>query len=487
MRLPHDPFREEADRSLFEAGEAAGYLMKAGGVPESVYALKGRLYLSSSGWLLLDVPNPIVRGLFSALDVPGAELPPARGGFYRAHISVMDSDETAKIGPDQISERGKLFAFNLGPLQVCEPDGWKEMSKVYFVRILSPALKALRCSYGLTPLLRGHEFHASVAVVKKNALRANGRSKAADVDERGEPCPDGECCNRCNARLERGDDGRCNRCGEAWPEKAAADRNDDPEYLAESAAIKVNRMKPASQKPHKFEEAEWTHPNGHPRCLKCGDEPRGDGTGEPYDLCTGYDPTRNKQSPAVAITRARRIAKHDRRVAKAHNPRIRAFGREHGFDVSSILLPEKAAMTDDVASILEKIANPPAGLTPALAKWAPTVIGLSETAADTAGSAINNPEHPWRSAGRALVTGLGTTAGMAGGAYLGGKYGPQLGMSSGVGSLAGTAAGAIAGGIGGAGLARMVVPQGEPDDREKEAFLAVTRVIDNLPSPSVLC
>ncbi len=26
-----------------------------------------------------------------------------------------------------------------------------------------------------------------------------------------------ECCPSCGARLERGDDGRCNRCGEPWP------------------------------------------------------------------------------------------------------------------------------------------------------------------------------------------------------------------------------------------------------------------------------
>jgi len=28
-----------------------------------------------------------------------------------------------------------------------------------------------------------------------------------------------ECCPHCGARLERGDDGFCNRCREPWPEK----------------------------------------------------------------------------------------------------------------------------------------------------------------------------------------------------------------------------------------------------------------------------
>ncbi len=40
----------------------------------------------------------------------------------------------------------------------------------------------------------------------------------------------------------------------------------------ESENIKENKERPENQKPHKFEAAEWTHPNGHPRCIRCGDE-----------------------------------------------------------------------------------------------------------------------------------------------------------------------------------------------------------------------
>jgi hypothetical protein len=32
----------------------------------------------------------------------------------------------------------------------------------------------------------------------------------------------GECCPHCDARLERGDDGKCNRCGKDWPVKTAS-------------------------------------------------------------------------------------------------------------------------------------------------------------------------------------------------------------------------------------------------------------------------
>ena len=43
-------------------------------------------------------------------------------------------------------------------------------------------------------------------------------------------------------------------------------------YEEESEIIKENKKKPEAFKKHKFKPAFWTHPNGHPRCLICGDE-----------------------------------------------------------------------------------------------------------------------------------------------------------------------------------------------------------------------
>lgn len=42
----------------------------------------------------------------------------------------------------------------------------------------------------------------------------------------------------------------------------------------ESEIIKENKEKPENQKDHKFKAAKWTHSNGHPRCIRCGDEER---------------------------------------------------------------------------------------------------------------------------------------------------------------------------------------------------------------------
>ena len=46
------------------------------------------------------------------------------------------------------------------------------------------------------------------------------------------------------------------------------------DYERESKLIRENEKKPEASSQHKFKAAEWTHSNGHPRCLVCGDEER---------------------------------------------------------------------------------------------------------------------------------------------------------------------------------------------------------------------
>lgn len=44
------------------------------------------------------------------------------------------------------------------------------------------------------------------------------------------------------------------------------------EYDEETELINQNKKKPENQKEHMFKSAKFTHPNGHPRCIHCGDE-----------------------------------------------------------------------------------------------------------------------------------------------------------------------------------------------------------------------
>lgn len=165
-------------------GFAAAMLFKQAGDAVNAPILSGRLVGSSSGWLLLEVPNALVRGVFDALDAPGAELPPSKGGGLNAHISVMRPDEIKQIGGiEKITERGLRFKYQLGGLREVSPDGWANMAKCWFLRVISKPLEALRKSYGLSALPNNgkYDFHATVAVRKKKVLQANPISKAAGV------------------------------------------------------------------------------------------------------------------------------------------------------------------------------------------------------------------------------------------------------------------------------------------------------------------
>lgn len=157
-------------RAVKHAGDAA-----------PVYNMAGTLYLADSNWIMLSVPNALVRGSFAAMHEPGVELPPpGPTGKLVAHITVIRPEELDVIGgPDKISERGKQFRYSLGRLKEVEPDGWPEMAKVYFLTVHSPELQALRRSYGLTSLPKDgeHPFHVTVAVKKKGVLARNAKAK----------------------------------------------------------------------------------------------------------------------------------------------------------------------------------------------------------------------------------------------------------------------------------------------------------------------
>lgn len=157
-------------------------LIKLADDPTLSYGLAGKLYASKSGWLLLQVPNDIGRAAFKALNEPGVELPTSGSfGGYNAHISVMRPEELEQIGGlDKITERGKDFHYTLGPVKTIKPGTWDGVSRVWFIEVQSPELKALRRSYGLSSLPNeDHEFHITFAIRKVGVMKGNDTSKAA--------------------------------------------------------------------------------------------------------------------------------------------------------------------------------------------------------------------------------------------------------------------------------------------------------------------
>ncbi len=177
--LDYGSFRTRLD---FAVGQATA--KKAASTPEPAYNLTGQLYLAPSGWILLSVPNALVRGVFSAMQEPGIELPPGPDGKLNAHITVFRPDELEQIGgADKVTERGKTFSYTIGRLVTVEPDGWSEMRRVWFLTAHSEQLQALRRSYGLSSLPKEgqHPFHITCAVLRKGVLGRNETSKGQTV------------------------------------------------------------------------------------------------------------------------------------------------------------------------------------------------------------------------------------------------------------------------------------------------------------------
>jgi 8-oxo-dGTP pyrophosphatase MutT (NUDIX family) len=171
------------EHPAYAAGQALGCLYQGNKQAATSYPLSGRLYLSKSGWLLLSVPNALVRGVYDAMTAPGAELPIGEHAeVLNAHITVMTGDEVIKVGADKINERGHMFGYTLGALKEIEPKSGSQLSKVWAIQVSAPLLSALRKSYGLSALPNADEpFHITVAVRKRGVLLDNGVAKGYET------------------------------------------------------------------------------------------------------------------------------------------------------------------------------------------------------------------------------------------------------------------------------------------------------------------
>lgn len=176
------------EQPAYIAGNALGWLYKGNKQAAINHPLVGRLYLAKSGWLLLSVPNALVRGIFDALGEPGAELPRAgvmnvpnvKDDLLNAHISVMTADEVASIGANKITERGHTFNYTLAGLQEVDVKNINGVSKVWTLQVVSSSLAALRKSYGLSPTPKNQPFHVTFAVRRRGVLNNNAVSKCCD-------------------------------------------------------------------------------------------------------------------------------------------------------------------------------------------------------------------------------------------------------------------------------------------------------------------
>ncbi len=164
---------------MFTYGQAHG-LMNKNAEHTSVHALAGRLQAGPSGNLELTVPSSLIKGVFDALDEPGAEFV-VRNNRTESAIKVMTKEEVDKIGGNShISERGHSYHYTLGPIVELPASG--EYDKLWAISIKSNDLEDIRKSYGLeaSPQLG---FYIPVGCKKNKVTEDNNVSKLASDAE----------------------------------------------------------------------------------------------------------------------------------------------------------------------------------------------------------------------------------------------------------------------------------------------------------------
>jgi acylphosphatase len=162
---------------MFLFGQSHGYMNKSA-EHTSVHALAGRLQAGPSGNLELTVPSSLIKGVFDALDEPGAEFV-VRNNRTECAIKVMTKEEISKLGGvSHISERGHSYHYTLGPIVELPATG--DYDKLWAISIKSDDLEKIRKSYGLetSPQLG---FYIPVGCKKKRVTEDNSVSKLAGV------------------------------------------------------------------------------------------------------------------------------------------------------------------------------------------------------------------------------------------------------------------------------------------------------------------
>lgn len=126
---------------------------------------KGILKQKDNGYLYLEVSNEFISEILPHLDAPGKLVAPRHFTSKKgvgAHISVMYENEQIDNEIWQIHELGQEFSFRVLELRTVKLNHDNKLKKLWLLAVEAPELAKLRESYGLSPLLKGHDFHITI-------------------------------------------------------------------------------------------------------------------------------------------------------------------------------------------------------------------------------------------------------------------------------------------------------------------------------------
>lgn len=126
---------------------------------------KGTLKQKDNGYLYIEVSNDFIAKTLPLIDVPGKIVPPRHYTSKKgigAHISVMYENEQIENEIWEIGELGQEYTFTVMELRTVKLTKDNKMKKLWLIAVAAPELEKLREKYGLSPLLKGHDFHITL-------------------------------------------------------------------------------------------------------------------------------------------------------------------------------------------------------------------------------------------------------------------------------------------------------------------------------------
>ena len=129
------------------------------------YEQTGILKQKDNGYLYVEVARDFIAEALPLIDAQGKLVPPRHYTSKKgigAHISVMYENEQIANEIWEIKELGQEFTFTVMELRTVKISRENKLKKLWLLAVAAPELERLRESYGLSSLLKGHDFHITI-------------------------------------------------------------------------------------------------------------------------------------------------------------------------------------------------------------------------------------------------------------------------------------------------------------------------------------
>lgn len=126
---------------------------------------QGVLKQKDNGYLYIEVCKDYIAESLPLIDAPGKIVPPRHYTSKKgigAHISVMYENEQIDNEIWSIDELGQTYPFKVMEIRTVKLNKDNKLKKLWLIAVSAPELEQLRTKYGLSPKLKGHDFHITI-------------------------------------------------------------------------------------------------------------------------------------------------------------------------------------------------------------------------------------------------------------------------------------------------------------------------------------